>query len=121
MKNILVVEDDVVTQKIYLDKLTREGFKVTIVNTGDKAIAEASSKFPDLIILDIMLQDHMNGFDVLEKLKANKTTNNIPVFILTNIGSEDKLAKDVGAQEYIVKANTSLHSLISKIKRILST
>ncbi len=119
MKNILVVEDDIVTQKIYLDKLTREGFKVSAANSGDKAIKLATANPPDLILLDIMLQDHLSGFDVLKKLKENDITSKIPVFILTNMGSEDKLAKDVGAQEYIVKANTSLHSLVGKIKKTL--
>ncbi len=119
MKKILIVEDDLATQKIYLNKLAREGYKVMVSDKGTEAIPMALKNKPDLILLDIMLQDTLNGFEVLELLKKDIKTRNIPVFILTNMGSEDKFTKDMGAAAYFIKANTSLEELLNKIKRVL--
>lgn len=119
MARILIVEDDSVTQKIYLDKLKKEGYDVEIAATGNEGLTIAFKKAPDLIILDIMLREKLNGFDVLEELKKRPETKNIPVLILSNLGGEEKVAKEIGAVEYLIKANTSLEEIINKVKNLL--
>lgn len=119
MKNVLIIEDDPQTQEIYADKLKIEGFGVFVVALGDEGLAIAREKRPDLIVLDIMLPGKLNGFDVLEDLKKDKDLKKIPVLVLTNLGTEEKVAKEIGAVEYIIKANTSLEEVVDKIKSIL--
>lgn len=117
MTRILIVEDDEATQKIYHEKLKTEGFEVLLASTGNEGLTLALKEpRPDLIMLDIMLRGEMNGFDVLEQLKKNPETKKIPVLILTNLGTEEGVAKEIGAADYIIKANTTLEEIVTKIK-----
>lgn len=117
-KKILVIEDEHQLQEVYKDKLTSEGFQVIQAFTGAQGFDMVKDK-PDLIILDIILPDGVNGFDVLEKIKKNPVSSKIPVLVLTNLEGEEKTALEIGADDYIIKTNTSLDKLLTKIKLIL--
>ncbi len=119
MKNILIVEDDTALQKILTEKLTGVGIGVMTASTGQEALTKIKVDQPDLILLDIMLPGGMNGFDVLEQLKANETYKSIPVIVLTNLDTEQKTALDIGAIDYIVKPNISIDEVVLKIKNHL--
>ncbi len=119
-KVILIIEDDVNLQQVYLDALTQEGFVVLQALNGKQGLRMAKFEKPDLILLDIMLPSGMNGFDVLEELKRDLDTKKIPVTILTNLESEQKTAKDIGAQDYLIKANVSVGEIIEHVKKKLS-
>jgi Response regulators consisting of a CheY-like receiver domain and a winged-helix DNA-binding domain len=119
-KTILIVEDDVLTQKVYYQKLVSLGYGVILAATAKEGLSDAMKKKPSLILLDIMLSgSDMNGFDVLEFLKKNEELKKIPVMVLTNLDSEAKVAKEIGAVEYLVKANVSLDEVIQKIVKYL--
>lgn len=119
MSRILVIEDDLRAQKIYINKLKREGFDVIISGDGKEGLFYSREKQPDLIILDIMLGGEFNGFRVLKELNKNSKLYKIPILVLTNLDSEEKSAKDIGATEYIVKSNISLDELMKKVKSYL--
>ena len=119
MKKILIIEDDVRLRKIYETMLTLDGYEVVMVSTGAEGIAKATSGLPNLIVLDIMLPGGMNGFDVLEQLKRNPTTQQIPVIVLTNLDNARSTVDSIGAVEYIVKTNTSIDDVVKKIKGYL--
>jgi len=74
----------------------------------------------DLILLDLMLPSK-NGFDFLKEIKAGEAWKNIPVLVLSNLGQDAdvKRAMDLGADDYMVKANFSMKQVISKIKSYL--
>jgi CheY-like chemotaxis protein len=116
MKKILIVEDDVRLMEVYLERLKREGFTVFHSGSGAAALTLAQNEKPDLILLDIMIPGDMNGFDVLEQLKRMEATRAIPVIMLTNLDGEEKTARQVGAADYIVKANSSLNDVMEKIR-----
>jgi response regulator RpfG family c-di-GMP phosphodiesterase len=61
----------------------------------------------------------MNGFDVLQQLKLSKETKNIPVLVMTNLAEEGEAAINMGAKEYLLKVNVSLHELVEKVKQHL--
>ena len=117
MKKILIVEDDADFQDIYKQRLTDEGYQVQHAYVGKQALEMLKGSKPDLILLDIMLPGGMNGFDILEQVKANNDLKAIPVIVLTNLDGEAKTAKEIGAVDYIVKANTSLDEVVAKIKK----
>ena len=119
MKKILIVEDDLKTQKIYFDKLTLEGFEVICTPSASEGLTFAKEKRPDVILLDVMLQDKMNGFDVLEFMKKDSDLSKIPVLVMTNLGGQENVAKEIGAFDYIVKANSSIEEVVAKIKTAL--
>ncbi len=119
MKSVLIVEDDSALQKILTEKLTAVSVGVMTASTGQEALNKIKVDQPDLIVLDIMLTGGMNGFDVLEQLKANENYKSIPVIVLTNLDTEQKTALDIGAIDYIVKPNISIDEVVLKIKNHL--
>lgn len=120
MKKVLIIEDDFQILDVYKTKLEREGFEVLTTKNGNDGLAIIGSNPPDLVILDIILPGGINGFDVLEKIKASPTTKEIPVIVLTNLDSEEKVAKDIGANDYFFKAGTSIDEVANKVKEYLS-
>lgn len=118
-KSVMVVEDDVALQSLLKTKLEQIGIKVVTAETAQHALNEIKNTHVDLILLDIMLPGHMNGFDFLEQIKANAVLKPIPVIVLTNLDTEQKTAIDIGAADYIVKSNMSLDELILKVKNHL--
>lgn len=116
--HILLVEDDKELQDMYKRKLEFEHFIVKTAATGTDALQVVSSTQIQVILLDIMLPDGMNGFDVLEQLKANEETKDIPVIMMTNLDSEHDQALRMGAHAYFVKADTPLDTVIAEIKTI---
>lgn len=119
MKKILVIEDDQSIQDIYQKKLNAESFEVIQATTGEQGLQAVKKDGVDLILLDIMLPGGINGFDVLEQLKIDDNYKNIPVLVLTNLDTEEKTARDIGAADYIVKANTPIGKVIDKVKQYL--
>ncbi len=119
MKKILIVEDDAEFQELYKTKFKEEGFDVMNAYVGKQALEILKDQKPDVILLDIMLPGGMNGFEVLENIKRTENLKNIPVIILTNLDGEAKTAKEIGAADYIIKANTSLAEVVEKVKKII--
>ena len=121
-KIILIVEDDDFLSKMYSAKLDLEGFKVLEAANGVQGLKVAQKESPSLILLDLNLPE-MDGFEVLEKLKAEENTKNIPVLVLTNYAQKDNIDRclDLGADDYLIKAHFVPSEVIAKIKNILST
>ncbi len=90
-----------------------------VAKDGADGLALHAREHPDLVILDIMLPGGMNGFDVLEKLKKDDALKKIPVFVITNLESEEKVARQIGAVDYAVKVHIDPHELVDKIRKIL--
>lgn len=121
MAKILLVDDDALLVRMYQKKFENDGYIVTTANDGEVALQKVSEFKPDLILLDIMMPK-MNGLKVLEILKNNTETANIPVILLTNVGSSDEdaqLGLEMGAVAYIVKASNRPKVVVEKIKEIL--
>lgn len=112
MKKILVIEEDASLFKAYREMFKPEGISVVGAATGQEGLALVQNKKPDLILLDIMLPGGLNGFDVLEQLKKNPATAKIPVIVMTNLDSEAKVAREIGAMGYLVKANTTKNQVV---------
>jgi DNA-binding response OmpR family regulator len=117
MKRILIIEDNPDISHIYSEKLKFAGFDVTTVGDGKTGLVEAHANPPDIILLDIMLPNNMNGFDVLEEIKKDKDLKKIPVIMLTNLDTEKKTALNIGATDYIIKASLQLQELVDKVKK----
>ena len=88
---------------------------------GENGLAKLKKEKPTLVLLDIMMPK-MNGFEVLKKIKADSSSKNIPVILLTNLGGEDDAKKglEMGAVAYLIKSDYTPDEVIAKIKEILS-
>ena len=118
-KTILLIEDDLDIQRIYSMKLDAAGFKVLLSVDATQGLTELKKEKPDLILLDIMLPGKMNGFELLKNLKEDEALKNIPVVVLTNLDTENDEALNLGAVDYIIKANTNLDQIVEKVKSLL--
>jgi DNA-binding response OmpR family regulator len=116
-KKILLVEDDDALANTYMDRLIAEGFDVLRVNNGEDALASALSFRPGLVILDVMMPK-VSGFEVLDIIRNTPETANLKVMMLTALGQEgDKQrAKDLGADDYLVKSQVVIADVIARIR-----
>lgn len=119
-KKILIVEDDSVMQNALQEYLSDEGFEIACAVDGEMGERMAKSEKPDLILLDIIIPKK-DGYEVLAEIKKNEETKGIPVVLLTNLGSVEDIEKalNMGATNYLVKADYKLEEVAAKIKEIL--
>jgi len=119
-KKILLVEDDNALADVYMNRLTGEGFEVRRVDNGEDALANAVEFHPDLIVLDVMMPK-ISGFEVLDILKNTPATTQIKVMMLTALGqeSDQKKAKDLGADDYLVKSQIATNEVIKRIESLV--
>lgn len=105
-KKILCIEDDAFLLSLVSGKLVETGFAVVTAVSGSIGIAKAKLEHPDVILLDIMLPD-MGGFEILEQLKGDPNTKDIPVIVLSNLGGNEEIGKaeKLGAASYLIKSN----------------
>lgn len=117
---VLLVEDDVFLAGIYQKKFEIEGYRVSVADNGEKGWQEAKKKKPDIILLDVLLPK-LDGFAVLEKLKADSATKAIPVILLTNLGQKDDVEKGIeaGAADYLIKAHFKPSEVVKKVRKVL--
>ncbi len=101
---ILIVENEAHIRRVLEYNLKLDGFEVYLAEDGATGLKLAHEKNPDVILLD-WLMPVMNGMQVLAELKADSSTENIPVFMLTAKGmvSDVTQALEMGADDYITK------------------
>ena len=92
MKLIIVADDDFRQRDLYVDLFRSAGFKVIPVNDGQEAWEQAQGQHPDLVFTGIMMP-RMTGFELIEKLRANKATSSIPVIVFSHLGRDTDRAK----------------------------
>lgn len=115
MKKILLVDDEVDILEFLKYNLEQEGFEVLVSTNGKDALKKIFQN-PDLIVLDIMMPG-MDGFELYQQIKNNKSTQDIPIIFLTAKSGETDEIKglDLGASDYIQKP-ISPKKLIARIK-----
>ena len=121
-KTILLVEDDIFLSSLLKTRLEKEGLVVNLTKTSDEALANLKQASPDLILMDIILPGK-SGFEAMEQIAAEPSASKIPVMIISNLGQESDIArgKQLGAVEYLVKAQTPIDELVKRVLSFLST
>ena len=114
---ILLVEDDLALATAYKVRMEAEGFAVRHCPNGEEAIQDALDYHPDLILLDIMMPK-ISGFDVLDILRNTKETAHTKIIILTALSqpSDRQRAKDLGADEFLVKSQAVIADVMKRIR-----
>jgi len=121
MKRMLIIEDDPIVGNIYLRKFQSEGFQVELALDGELGLAATLRSKPDVVILDLMLPK-LNGVDVLKKIRAEQTTRNIPVVVLSNayMSSLVQDAWKAGANYCMIKANCTPRQLLDIVNKTMN-
>lgn len=117
---IVIVEDEEVLLDVLKKKLVVEGYEVVTAMDGEKGLSTIRSEKPDLLLLDIMLPK-MDGYQIMEAIKKDPKTKAIPVVVISNSGQPVEIKKllDLGANDYLVKADFSPEEVMEKVKSIL--
>ena len=116
MTRILVVEDEASFSEALVFLLQKEGFEVSVADTGSKAVAEFDRTGPDLVLLDLMLPG-LSGTEVCRQIR---TRSSVPIIMLTAKDSEiDKVVGlELGADDYVTKPYSS-RELTARIRAVL--
>jgi len=114
----LFIEDDAAVAEMYRLKLELDGYTVTVAHDGEQGLSLAKSDPPDIVFLDIRLP-HMDGFAVLEALRADDLLKHVPVIILSNYGEAELVERGLklGALDYMIKAETTPATLSRGVGR----
>jgi len=91
VSNVLVVDDDPKARELIKTMLEPEGYTVLAASGGVEGVALATSEHPDLILLDLLMPE-VDGFEVVQRLRADPETSEIPIVVLTSktMDAEDK-------------------------------
>ncbi|RJO59982.1 response regulator [candidate division WS5 bacterium] len=121
MAKVLLVEDDIALREIYSARFAAENFEIVTADDGEQALSVAIKEKPDIIILDIMMPK-ISGFDVLDILRQTPETKNTKVIIMSALSQESDIAKgkQLGADAYLVKSQSTLSDVVQKTKDVLA-
>lgn len=117
-KKILIVEDEKMLAEMYKNKLENEGFGVLLAFDAAEALELAKKEKPDMILLDILLPGEKNGLFFLKNQKQISEIAQIPVIAFSNYDDPKtkKEALEMGAKDYLIKADYTPREIVEKIK-----
>lgn len=118
---ILVVDDDPFILDMYVMKFKEQGFQIETATDGKTALEKIEIAKPDIVLLDVVMPK-MDGFDVIKKIKENKTPRTFKILFLTNFGQKEDVERgmDLGADGYIIKAHFTPSEVATKVKELLN-
>lgn len=118
---VLVVEDEEILLTALKEELGSGGYEVEGALDGVEGLEKTKSFKPDLILLDLVMPK-MDGMEMLQKLKGDAETRDVPVVILTNLSDYERISEALalGAMDYLVKANYKLEDLLEKVGSVLA-
>lgn len=116
---VLIAEDDPVLLKAYEQKFSRTKYNVHLASNGEEAIEIIRKNPPDVFICDIMMPQY-DGWWVLDQIKEMDAT--FPVIVLTNKEDEHTVQrlKEYNVDDYLVKKDLSLVTLIELVEKLLN-
>jgi signal transduction histidine kinase/DNA-binding response OmpR family regulator len=119
VSKVLVVDDDPKARDLIKATLEPEGYTVTAASGGEEGVALATSELPDLILLDLLMPE-VDGFEVVERLRADPATAEIPIVVLTSktMDDEDKRRLNGHISYLAQKGEFDRGSLVSLVERI---
>ncbi len=116
---VLIVDDEPNNVDFLEQALEDSGYQLITATNGQEALNKIQSEQPDLVLLDLAMPI-MDGFAVLERVKADSTLRNIPVIIISAEHDSKSVVRGIkqGAEDYLTKpVNASL--LVKKVKEYL--
>ena len=118
-ERILVVDDEEDILELVRFHLAREGYQLTLAETGEEALKKAKRETFDLVVLDLMLPG-LDGLEVAKALKSDTRTKSMPIVMLTAKGEDADVVSglEIGADDYITKP-FSPRVLTARVKAVL--
>jgi len=119
---ILIVDDDEPTRTMYAEVFHKKGFEVAEAKDGVDGMDKATKDVPDVIFTGIIMP-RMDGFGLMEALKKNVATSDIPVVISSHMGREEdqKRAQEMGAKDFITRDFNTPNQVVERISAIFNS
>ena len=119
-KKILLIDDERFMRHAVASKLKDEGYAIIETKNGDEGLEMANREKPDMIILAVLMPGKI-GFTVLEELKKDAETKDIPVIVFTRLSESDgeDTSMKLGAAKFVSKLSSSLEDMLTEAKMIL--
>jgi DNA-binding response OmpR family regulator len=123
---VLLVDNDVDFIDLNKAVLENNGFDVVVAYSGTEGLDRVRFEQPDLIVLDLMLEKHDTGFGFAKAIKADPTTKNTPILMLTSVGSETGMDFSQELDGYWMKTDEYVskpllpEDLVKKINELLT-
>ena len=117
-KTILVIDDDIDLVEIIRVTLEAENYRVIDAQNGERGLALAQEQIPDLILLDVMMRQVDEGFQVSYELRKNDVTKDIPILMLTAVGDQTGFDFDPEKDRAFLPVNELLEKPISPRKLV---
>ncbi len=117
--SVLIIEDEPNQAELIRYNLESEGYRVAIACDGEDGLIQAMETIPDIILLDWMIPK-VSGIEVCRQLRKIKSTNDIPIILLTARSEESDKVRglDIGADDYITKPY-SIKELLARVRAAL--
>lgn len=128
MKKLLIVEDDTLTQQLYMVYFRKSGIEPYITDDGEELFAILHRENIGLVLMDINLTntyfrgEKMDGIKLSRLIKSNSDTKNIPIIIATGFSAfnyDDSLVKQTQADDLVVKPITNFNAFVNKVNQYL--
>jgi len=118
---IVLVEDDKQLVEMYRERFKKENFIVEVATDGDLAIKVINQERPDMVLLDLMLPKK-GGINVLQILKSNPETKEIPVIVLTAYPQDEYRVATLrdGAIDFISKSEVMPKEVVERVKKAIN-
>jgi len=118
---ILFVDDDEIIRSTYVDVFKKDNFEVIEAVDGVEGLDKATKEIPDIVFTGIIMP-RMDGFGLMEALRKNVTTSQIPVVISSHMGREEDQQKAIqlGAKDFVTRDMTTPVEVVSRVKNALN-
>lgn len=118
-RKILLVDDDIPTRKMYENVFKDAGFEVIKAEDGLEGLDVATKEIPDVIFTGIIMPK-MDGFQMMEAMKKNVATANIPVLVSSHMGREEdrQKANMLGARYFVVRGFSAPREVVEKVNAL---
>lgn len=116
---LLIVDEDLMSCELLQYKFASEGFQADIAHDGPSVLANNPERY-SLLLINLMSNTTMNGFQLASRLKRNPDTYNTPFIFISRTASEDDIVSglDAGADDYVPKP-FSARELVARVKSVL--
>src|SRR5207248_8682115 len=117
---VLVVDDEAANRTLLTEALEPAGFTVLPATGGREAIEIAKSSKPDLVLLDLMMPE-VNGYDVVEALRADERTRDTPIMVLTaaNLTEADRRQLNGRVSQILSRGSVATSDIVGLLKRVV--
>lgn len=119
---ILIIDDDDVIRETYVQVFTQNNFEVISGVDGVEGVDLATKELPDIILTGIIMP-RMDGFQLINTLRENVQTRDIPIAVLSHLGREEdrKKAEELGISEFIIQGTMNANEIVGKMRNLLKS